>query len=303
LARTWRPDHHGTIVFMPLLPTTFIIDLVLRHHPAGTLRLRPGALPVRGRATAAGRLRRIQALLRDRRRIRPARRRADTDVRIDIPRPVSPFNWTVFVSDAHEHRFAHVNLSREAPRAYQPGDGFVAMLDAPYQPLAAARWESRPRYGGNAAEEALGRAAWQSPALGFLRWFAERPALEAITEGSTCAWFIDLRFVTRDGWVPFRFGACRQAPPWQTISARTGQSSPIRQRRACHRVSRPSYGGESTSSVHFTAKRGSCADSGRKCARATARIPVQGTWLGPQGHRRGALGRSRFRRNRSSRPL
>src|SRR5690242_11105686 len=41
------------------------------------------------------------------------------------PRPVSPFNWTVFVSDADAHRFADVNLVREAPRAYRSGDGFV----------------------------------------------------------------------------------------------------------------------------------------------------------------------------------
>ncbi len=39
------------------------------------------------------------------------------------PRPVSPFNWTVFVSDAEAHRFAHVNLNRTEPRSYRPGDG------------------------------------------------------------------------------------------------------------------------------------------------------------------------------------
>src|SRR5438105_3841816 len=40
------------------------------------------------------------------------------------PRPVSPFNWTVFVSGAEAHRFAHVNLIREEPRGYRPGHGF-----------------------------------------------------------------------------------------------------------------------------------------------------------------------------------
>src|ERR1700741_3553277 len=38
------------------------------------------------------------------------------------PRPVSPFNGTVFVSDEETHRFAHVNLVRKEPRRYQPGD-------------------------------------------------------------------------------------------------------------------------------------------------------------------------------------
>src|SRR3979490_681500 len=54
------------------------------------------------------------------------------------PRPVSPFNWTVFVSDADGHRFAHVNLSRTEPRSYRTGDGFIAMLDSVYEPLSAA---------------------------------------------------------------------------------------------------------------------------------------------------------------------
>ena len=47
------------------------------------------------------------------------------------PRPVSPFNWTVFISDERVHRIAHINLVRDTPRRYAPGDGFVAKLDAP----------------------------------------------------------------------------------------------------------------------------------------------------------------------------
>ena len=54
-------------------------------------------------------------------------RRACQDARVTVhPRPVSPFNWTVFVSDDEAHRFAHVNLVRKEPRRYQPGDGFIA---------------------------------------------------------------------------------------------------------------------------------------------------------------------------------
>src|SRR5262245_20678434 len=48
------------------------------------------------------------------------------------PRPVSPFNWSVFVSDAEAHRFTHVNLLREAPLIYREGEGFIAMLDSTY---------------------------------------------------------------------------------------------------------------------------------------------------------------------------
>ena len=132
------------------------------------------------------------------------------------PRPVSPYNWTVFASNEREHHYAHVNLLREAPRRFQPGDGFVAKLDAAYRPLGMAQWETRSRYG----EGDLGRQAWNSPALGFLRWFAERPAFDGASENPDCAWFLDLRFVNpgRD-WVPFRFGACRVAPdaPWRAF--------------------------------------------------------------------------------------
>ena len=133
------------------------------------------------------------------------------------PRPVSPFNWTVFVSDPNLHRFAHVNLVRREPRRYEPGDGFIARIDSPYLPLEQAVWVSRTRYGHPPVEE-LGREAWNSPALGFFRWFADVPAFDGVSEGSTCLWFVDLRFMTpgREG-MPFRFGACREGPdaPWR----------------------------------------------------------------------------------------
>jgi len=145
------------------------------------------------------------------------------------PRPVSPFNWTVFVSDERAHHYAHVNLVRDAPREFRAGDGFVAKLDAAYRPLAAAQWETRGRYG----EGELGRSAWNSPALGFLRWFAERPAFDGASADPACVWFIDLRFVNpgRD-WVPFRFGACREGSrpaadsPWRAYER--GNPDPLR---------------------------------------------------------------------------
>ena len=136
------------------------------------------------------------------------------------PRPVSPFNWTVFVSDQHAHRFAHINLRRTAPQPYQPGDGFIARIDSPYLPKDQAAWVTRSRFGESGHEFA--REAWNSEVLGFFRWFADLPALAAVTENPTCAWFVDLRFMTpgRDV-VPFQFGACREdarsspASPWQ----------------------------------------------------------------------------------------
>jgi inner membrane protein len=132
------------------------------------------------------------------------------------PRPVSPFNWTVFVSDEQAHRFAHVNLVRREPRLFQPGHGFVARIDSPYLPKDQAIWVTRSWYGES--DQALTREAWNSQGLEFFRWFADLPALAAVTENPKCAWFVDLRFMTpgRDV-VPFQFGACRDgaAAPWR----------------------------------------------------------------------------------------
>ena len=134
------------------------------------------------------------------------------------PRPVSPFNWTVFVSDGETHRFAHVNLVREEPRRYQPGDGFIAKIDSPYMPLEQAIWFTRPRYGET--DQALIRDAWNSDALDFFRWFADLPAFDGVSAGSTCVWFTDLRFLTpgRET-MPFRYRVCRDGAgsPWRMV--------------------------------------------------------------------------------------
>jgi inner membrane protein len=132
--------------------------------------------------------------------------------RIDAqPRPVSPFNWTVFVSDDQSHRFSHINLIRKEARPYHPGDGFIARVDSPYLPLDQAVWVTRTRYGET--DQALIRDAWNSEALGFFRWFAEHPAFDGLTPGSTCVWFVDLRFDSPGrGVTPFQFGACRERP-------------------------------------------------------------------------------------------
>ncbi|MFN0162380.1 MAG: metal-dependent hydrolase [Burkholderiales bacterium] len=139
------------------------------------------------------------------------------------PRPVSPWNWTVFASDAENHYLSHVNLRRDAVKTFEKGDGFVAMLDAPYRPLAQARWEVIPRF-GDGAVGALAREAFESPALGFFRWFADTPALDRVTGGGECVWFRDLRFMNPGmDRMPFRFGACRNsagtAPgaPWRAF--------------------------------------------------------------------------------------
>jgi len=133
------------------------------------------------------------------------------------PQPLSPLNWMVFVSDDAAHRFARVNLLRKEPLPEASDAGFLARVAAAYRPLDAARWEIRPRFGATPEQQALARDAWGSPALAFFRWFATQPAFDGVTQGSTCVWFVDLRFATpgRDA-MPFRYGACRKAgEPWR----------------------------------------------------------------------------------------
>lgn len=144
-----------------------------------------------------------------------------------FPRPASPFNWTVIVSDEEEHRFSHVNLVRKEPRPYQPGDGFFARIDSPYLPVAQQVWVTRKRYGE--AQQELVREAWNAEPLGFFRWFAELPALEAMSARPSCVWFTDLRFLTPGrGDRAFVFGVCRERPdaPWRAYE-RLGEKEKI----------------------------------------------------------------------------
>ncbi len=215
----------GTMVFAPLsnwraaLGTTFIIDLwfsgiIVAGLVASAFLYRSRAPAMVSLAVICGYVA-FQAVQKERAidfgNEYAARHGLANATVTAHPRPVSPFNWTVFVSDDRSHRFAQVNLVREEIRLPAADAGFVARLDAAYQPLARAEWTERTRY-GKPGVEALAREAWQSPALGFFRWFAELPAYdEGISPAPDCAWFMDLRFFTPGRHiVPFRHGACRE---------------------------------------------------------------------------------------------
>lgn len=223
----------GTMVLSPLsdwragIGTTFIIDLwfsgiILAGLAASAVLYRSRAPAILACAVLAGYVGWQWTLKQEALAFAAnhATERGLQDARIlAYPRPVSPWNWTVFASDATTHHVSHVNLRRDAVKEFRKGDGFVAMLDAPYRPLAQARWESWPRY-GEGAQAALAREAFESPALGFFRWFAATPAHDGATEGGDCQWFRDLRFMNPGmDRLPFRFGACRAGPgaPWRAF--------------------------------------------------------------------------------------
>jgi len=214
----------GTMILAPLsdwraaIGTTFIIDLwfsgIIIAGLIGSAVFRRTRIPAVAASVVLAGYVAFQYAQRERAvefGEKYAQERNLAEARVTVqPRPVSPFNWTVFVSDDEVHRYAHVNVVRKEPRRYQPGDGFIARVDSPYLPLEQAVWVARPRYG--ATDQALIREAWNSDALAFFRWFAALPAFDGMTQGSTCLWFTDLRFLTpgRET-MPFRYRVCRDA--------------------------------------------------------------------------------------------
>lgn len=129
------------------------------------------------------------------------------------PRPVSPFNWSVYVLEGERIHATHVNLIRRRAEPEPPVDaGFIERLDAPYRPLDDATWDVHSRFGESDAERTLARSAWLADELAFFRRFAELPVYDGTTPGSRCVWFFDLRFAAPGRNVlPFRYGVCRAA--------------------------------------------------------------------------------------------
>jgi len=224
----------GTMIYAPVSDarvawsTTFIIDLwfsgIILAGLAASAILRRSRVPaIASLAVLAGYVG-LQGFAHSRAidfGVEHARRAglAASDVSA-IPRPVSPFNWMVVVTEGDRYHYANVNLVRDA----SPPDtgGFISRLDAAYAPLAHARWIAVEKYGAVPAEQKLAARALGDPKLGFFRWFADYPVLYRIDRGnpSTCIWFQDLRFVTpgRDSNI-FRYGLCREegAGDWRAF--------------------------------------------------------------------------------------
>ena len=148
------------------------------------------------------------------------------------PAPMSPLNWMVMVENNGDYRYAYVNLRRkEIATDPGPEGGFLARLDAPYNPLSAAIWNRSSLLGASYEDAPLAREAWMSPEIAFFRWFAQYPALIKVEIGNAteCVWFQDLRFA-RPGtsFNPFRFGVCRvPGGAWSRFRLR-GESELVR---------------------------------------------------------------------------
>jgi inner membrane protein len=147
----------GTMVFAPLsyerygLGSTFIIDLwfsgIILAGLAASIFWRGSRVPAVAASAVLVAYVGMQAVLKER-ALDYARdhARAQGQANVEItayPRAVSPFNWTVYASDELSHRYAHVNLVRKEP--LPPAHDFVGRMDAAFQPLALAQWETRAR--------------------------------------------------------------------------------------------------------------------------------------------------------------
>ena len=222
----------GTMIYAPLSDarvawsTTFIIDLwfsgiIVAGLVASAVFRRSRVPAIAGLAVLAGYVG-LQAFAHSRAidfGIEHAQRAGFRAAKVSaIPRPVSPFNWMVLVTEGDRYHYANVNLVRDA---YPPDTGgFISRLDAPYAPLAQAKWIVVEKYGAGPGERELAARVLGAPELAFFRWFADYPALYRVDRGnpSTCVWFQDLRFVIpgRDANI-FRYGLCQEqgAADWR----------------------------------------------------------------------------------------
>ncbi|MGZ5228246.1 MAG: metal-dependent hydrolase, partial [Burkholderiales bacterium] len=236
----------GTMVFAPFsdarygIGTTFIIDLwftgiILLGLLASLVwreSRRPAAVGLTGLAAYVG----FQWLLQQQAidfGAAYARANGISPVHVSaVPRPVSPFNWTVVVRHDDVYRYAHINLIRKrtlpGPTA---ATAFIARLDAPYRPPRDAVWARASLNGSDTASSTLVREAYAQPAFRFFRWFAAYPAVLRIdaVNPERCVWFRDLRFETpgRDG-TPFLYGMCREGDGgWQPFQLLGEQRRPV----------------------------------------------------------------------------
>ena len=230
----------GTMMLWPLsdrrfaLSTTFIIDLwlsgIILAALAASAFWRASRVPaVAGLAVLAGYIG-LQAWARGE-AIEIGRAHAPQAAVTALPRPASPFNWTVIARDGETYRYASVRtvagtalLARLSPR--------IEALSAAYVPADQAVWTTVERFGPAGATRALVEEAWRAPGLAFFRWFADAPLAVEVKRGnpSTCVWFQDLRFLTpgREAW-PFRYGACRTDATggWRAYDWNEGSPLPL----------------------------------------------------------------------------
>lgn len=135
-----------------------------------------------------------------------------------FPQPLSPFYWKVIVSRGDDYYVASIDLWRTHGR--EPSDpisGILGMWEriaSGYQPVSAAKWIHRGRFGDTDFQRNLAREAWAQEIFAPFRRFAAFPALNQIEPAgsSVCVSFLDLRFTVPSLPPSLVFGLCRDSP-------------------------------------------------------------------------------------------
>jgi inner membrane protein len=139
-----------------------------------------------------------------------------------VPQPLSPFYWKVIVSRGDDYYVASIDLWQTRNR--KPSDpvsgiwGMWERIASGYQPVSAAKWIHRRRFGDTDSQRNLAREAWGQEIFAPFRRFAAFPALNRIEPAGTgvCVSFLDLRFTIPSLPPSLVFGLCRDSPagPW-----------------------------------------------------------------------------------------
>jgi inner membrane protein len=123
-----------------------------------------------------------------------------------LAQPYSPFNWMLIALHGDAYHVAHVNLIGHAPlvpRAFGRWHALAAAYEAP----SHLRWQTRPRWGDDAAAIALARQLWARDDFAAFRRFAVFPVVARAADD--CIWFSDLRYDLPALPATFRYGYCR----------------------------------------------------------------------------------------------
>jgi inner membrane protein len=129
-----------------------------------------------------------------------------------LPQPLSPYNWSIIVSDGQHHHVGLVNM------AYSEGllrlSGRLGWIDGLWSAYAAPsdlRWQTHSLFGVLDRQQEMIRQAWQQTDFAPFRHFAKFPVLYRVDrqDQQVCVWFTDLRYVLPGLTPPFRYGMCR----------------------------------------------------------------------------------------------
>lgn len=141
------------------------------------------------------------------------------------PQPWSPFNWLLVVDRGERYHLARVNLRRQSPLVMDQNAHPLWRLRETYLPVTQLEWRRHDQF-GTAATAPLAREVWAQEAMGFFRWFANYPAVQAIDQrnGDQCVTFTDLRFQLEGRDSPFSYGMCRSVEDaeWVLYRMRSG---------------------------------------------------------------------------------